>query len=146
MNDSDIVHVVGDIFHVSRPFFSPHADIQTSFHQLIPNQTDNTPPSQQVFITLTGVAVNSNETDGCFEVNAAQYASHYKRNRELFVLPVCAHLNANKLESESLVQVPSENTGVSVAWVLESVETDSNGHAILFHVAVDDVNSFGIIT
>ena len=79
MNDSDIVHIVGDIVNVRRPFF-------TTCRYSIP-QTDDTPPSQQAYITLSGIALNSNETDRCFEANAAQYTSLYKMNR------VRAHLN-----------------------------------------------------
>ena len=71
-------------------------------------------------------------------------------NRALSFLPVRAHLNTNMYENERLLQVPfqvpSDNTGVNVAGNLESVETDSAGHAIMFHVSVDVINSFGTIT
>jgi hypothetical protein len=78
--------------------------------QLIPAKTDDM--RQQVYISVSGAAVNSNKTGGFFEVNAPQYTSHYKSNRTLSILPVQARFNTNKYRTKK--PIPSNNTYVSI--------------------------------
>jgi len=92
LEDMDVVHVVGDII------------------KLIPAKTDDM--RQQVYISVSGAAVNSNKTGGFFEVNAPQYTSHYKSNRTLSILPVQARFNTNKYRTKK--PIPSNNTYVSI--------------------------------
>jgi hypothetical protein len=124
LDEPDIVHVVGDIV------------------QLIPTKTDDM--RQQTYINVCGAAVNTNKSDDCFEVNAAQYTSHYKNNRPLSILPVRAHFNLNKYRTKK--PMPSDNTYVSVEGFLEDIETDAAGHATLFHMVVDNISFLGRAT
>jgi hypothetical protein len=99
---------------------------------------------QQTYINVCGAAVNTNKSDDCFEVNAAQYTSHYKNNRPLSILPVRAHFNLNKYRTKK--PMPSDNTYVSVEGFLEDIETDAAGHATLFHMVVDNISFLGRAT
>ena len=149
MNDPDIFHVADDILHVRRPFF-PTCRYSIS---LLPASSERNrrhasdPADLYLFIRRRREFERNRQVlRSELPLNAAQYTSHHRMNRALSVLLVHDHLNTNKDENERLLQVPTENTGVFVAGVLESVETNSAEHATLFHVAVDDVNSSGIIT
>lgn len=110
--------------------------------QLIPTKTDDL--RQQPYINISGAAINSNKTEGFFEVNAAQYTSHYKTNRALSILPIQAHFNSNKYRTKK--PIPSNNTFVSLEGFVEDVETDANGHATMFRVSVDNINFLGRAT
>jgi len=121
LEEPDIFHVVGDIV------------------QLIPTKTDDM--RQQTYISVSGAAVNSNKADDFFEVNAAQYTSHYKNNRPLSVLPVRAHFNLKKYKTKK--PIPSDNTYISVEGFLEDIEIDTAGHPILFHMSVDNISFLG---
>ena len=99
---------------------------------------------QKPYINVSGVAVNSNYTNGFFKVNATQYTSHYKDNRALSILPVQAHFNPNKYKTKK--PIPSNNTYVTIEGFLEDIETDASGHASLFHVSVDNINFLGRAT
>jgi hypothetical protein len=110
--------------------------------QLIPTKTEEL--RQQPYIYISGAAINSNKTAGFFEVNAAQYTSHYKTNRALSILPIQAHFNSNKYRSKK--SIPSNNTYVSLEGFLEDVETDATGQATLFRVSVDNINFLGKAT
>lgn len=101
-------------------------------------------PEMQPYIYISGAAINSNKTAGFFEVNAAQYTSHYKTNRALSILPIQAHFNSNKYRSKK--SIPSNNTYVSLEGFLEDVETDATGQATLFRVSVDNINFLGKAT
>lgn len=120
----DAVHMVGDII------------------QLIPIKTDDM--RQRAYINVSGAAVNANKTDGFFEVNAAQYTSHYKNNRTLSILPVQAHFSSNKYKTKK--PIPSNNTYVTIEGFLEDIETDMAGRVTLFHVSVDNINFLGRAT
>jgi len=74
-------------------------------HQLIPAKTDDL--QQQAYINVSGAAVNTNKTDGFFNVNATQYMSYYKNKRTLSTLPVQAHFNSNKYRTKK--PIPSNN-------------------------------------
>lgn len=124
LDEPDIVHVVGDIV------------------QLIPTNTEDM--KQQTYITVSGAAVNSNKTVDSFEVNAAQYTSHYKDNRPLSILPVRAHFSLKKYKARK--PMPPDNTYVSVEGFLEDIETDTAGHAALFHMSVDNISFLGRAT
>lgn len=113
-----------------------------SLPQLIPTKTDDM--RQSAYINLSGAAVNSNKTDGFFEVNATQYTSHYKNNHALSILPVQAHFNSNKYRTKKLI--PSNNTYVSIEGFLEDVETDASEHVCLFCVSVNNINFLGRAT
>jgi hypothetical protein len=82
---------------------------------------------QQSYINFSGATLNSNKTDGFFQVNAAQYTSHYKNNRALSTLPVQANFNSNKYKTKK--PIPSNNTYVAVKGFLEDIKTDSAGQA-----------------
>jgi hypothetical protein len=88
--------------------------------------------------------VNSNKTDGFFQVNVAQYTSYYKNNRPLSILPVQAHFNSNKYKTKK--PIPSNNTYVSVEGFLEDIDTDSSALATCFHVSVDNISFLGKAT
>jgi len=121
LDEPDTVHVVGDIV------------------QLIPTKTDEV--RQPTYINICGAAMNINKPEDSFEVNAGQYTSHYKNNRPLSTLPVRAHFNLNKYRTRT--PMPSDNSYVSVEGYLEDVETDSAGHATLFHVLIDNISFLG---
>jgi hypothetical protein len=112
-----------------------------SFLQLIPTKTDDI--RQKVYITVSGAAVNSNENDGFFEVNAAQYTSHYKNNRPLSILPVRAYFDLKKYKARK--PIPSDNTYVSVEGFLTDIETNTAGH-IRFRMSVDNISFLGRTT
>lgn len=96
------------------------------------------------YLNISGAALNSNKSDGTFQVNAAQYTSHYKNNRALSILPVQADLNSNKYRNKK--PIPSNNTYVSVEGFLDDIETDTEGHATRFHVSVDNIGFLGRAT
>jgi hypothetical protein len=96
---------------------------------------------QQAYINISGVSVNSNKVDNYFEVNAAQYTSHYQNNSTLSVLPVRGHFNLKKYRTNK--PIPFDNTYVSVEGFLGDIETDSAGRATLFHMWVDNINFLG---
>lgn len=104
--------------------------------QLIPTKTEDI--QQQPYINISGAAVNSNKSNGFFEVNAAQYTSHYKNNRALSILPVKVNFNSNKYRTKKLI--PSNNTYVSVEGFLDDFETDTAGHVTQFHISVDNIS------
>jgi hypothetical protein len=79
--------------------------------------------------------------DGFFEVNAAQYMSHYKNDRALSILPIRAHFNSNKYKTKK--PILSNNTYVSMEGFLDDIEIDTTGRATLFHVSVDNINFLG---
>ena len=93
------------------------------------------------YINTSSTAINSNKTDGFFDINTPQYTSHFKTNRVLSVLPVQAHFNSNKYRSKKLI--PSNNTYVSIEGFLEDIDTNSNGHATWFHISVNNINFLG---
>jgi hypothetical protein len=100
---------------------------------------------QQAYINISGAVVNSNRSDdGFFEINAAQYTSHYKDNRPLSMLPVRAHFDLKTYKAKK--PIPSDNTYVSVEGFLRDIETDAAGHAIRFHISVDNINFLGRAT
>ena len=99
---------------------------------------------ERAYINLSGAALNSNKTAGFFKLNAAQYTSHFKHNRALSILPVHANFNSTKYKTKK--PVLANNTYVSIEGFLESVETDSAGHACSFHVSVDNINFLGRAT
>ena len=107
--------------------------------QLIPTKTEDV--RQRAYINVAGAAVNSNKTDGFFQINAAQFTSHYKNERALSILPVQAHFNSNKYRTKK--PIPSNDTYVSVEGFLEEIETDTAGHTTLFHVSVDNISFLG---
>jgi len=92
-------------------------------------------------MNVSGVAVNSNKTASFFEINAAQYTSHYKHNRTLSFLPVQAHFNSSKYKTKK--PIPSNNTYVSIEGLLEDIQTDPYGRATTFHISVDNINFLG---
>ena len=97
---------------------------------------------QQVYINVSGAAVNSNKDNGFFEVNATQYTSHYKNDdRSLSTLPVRAHFNTSRYKNK--MPIPFDNTYVTVEGFLENVETDTAGHATTFHMSVDNISFLG---
>jgi hypothetical protein len=98
----------------------------------------------QTYINVSGAAMNSNKTDGFFEVNTAQYTSHYKNDRALSILPIRAHFNSNKYKVKK--PIPSNNTYVSMEGFLEDIEIDTTGRVSLFHVSVDNINFLGKAT
>jgi hypothetical protein len=100
---------------------------------------------QQAYINVSGAVVNSNKSDdGFFEINAAQYTSHYKDNRPLSVFPVRAHFNLKTYKAKK--PIPSDNTYVSVEGFLRDIETDTAGRATRFHMSVDNINFLGRAT
>jgi len=93
------------------------------------------------YINISSAAINSNKTRGFFDINAPQYTSHYKTNRALSFLPVHAHFNSNKYKTKK--PIPSNNMYVSFEGFLETIETDTTGHATSFHMSVDNINFLG---
>ena len=110
--------------------------------QLIPTKMDDM--HECPYINVSSAAINSNKTASSFKINASQYTSQYKTNRNLSVLPVQAHFNSSKYRTKKLI--PSNNTYVSIEGFLEDVETDSIGRANKFHVSVDNINFLGRAT
>ena len=107
--------------------------------QLIPTFA---PETRQIsFLNISGVAVRSNKTDGFFNIDAAQYTTNYKTNRNLSVLPVRMTFNSNKYKNKK--PIPSNNTYVSVEGVLYDFETDTNGQATRFWLSVDNISFLG---
>ena len=143
LKEPDVVHVVGDIIRVSTVITFSAVQANDNFHlQLIPTKTQEL--RQQPYINISGAAINSNKTGRFFEVNATQYTTHYKANRALSILPIQAHFNSNKYRTKK--PIPSNNTYVSLEGFLEGVETDTTGHATLFHISVDNINFLGKAT
>ena len=66
--------------------------------KLIPTKIDNI--QEQVYINISGSAINLNKMCGFFEINASQYTSHYKNNHALSNLPMQAHFNSNKYRTK----------------------------------------------
>lgn len=99
---------------------------------------------ERPYVNVSGAAINTNKTASLFEINAPQYTSLYKTNRNLSFLPVQAHFNSNKYKTKK--PIPSNNTYVSVEGFLENIETDATGRAYMFHVSVDNINFLGRAT
>ena len=99
---------------------------------------------QKAYINVSGAAINSNKTDGFFEVNATQYTSYYRNHRTLSTFPVQAHFNSNKYKTKK--PIPSNNTYVSIEGFLDDIETDESGRASTFRVLVDNINFLGKAT
>ena len=114
----------------------------TYLKKLIPTNIEDM--RERAYINLSGAAINSNKTAGFFKLNAPQYTSHFKHNRALSILPIHANFNSAKYKTKK--PVPANNTYVSIEGFLESVETDSAGHACSFHVSVDNINFLGRAT
>ena len=113
--------------------------INSDNFKLIPTKHDNM--RERTYINVSGAAINSNKSASCFEINAAQYTSHYKANCSLSFLPVQAHFNSNKYKTKK--PIPSNSTYVSVEGFLDTIGTDSNGNATTFHISVDNINFLG---
>ncbi|HYT42465.1 MAG TPA: hypothetical protein VEP90_08970, partial [Methylomirabilota bacterium] len=96
---------------------------------------------QCAYINISSATVNSNKTDGFFEVNATQYTSHYKNNHTLSILPAQANFNSSKYRTKK--PILSNNTYVSFEGFLEDIETDSAGHMTVFHISVDNISFLG---
>ena len=96
---------------------------------------------ERAYINVSGAAINSNKSASCFEINAAQYTTHYKSNRALSFLPFQAHFNSNKYKTKK--PIPSNQTYVSVEGFLDAIGTDSNSNATTFHISVDNINFLG---
>ena len=86
----------------------------------------------QPYLNVFGAVTHSDKTDGVFDINVTQYESHYKTNRTLSVLPVRAEFNLNKYKTKK--PIPSDNTYVAVEGFLADIDTDTTGHAFLFHI------------
>jgi hypothetical protein len=95
----------------------------------------------QPYIHVSGAAVNSNKTDGFFDLNATQYTSYYKSNRTLSNLPIRAHFDQSKFKAKR--PIPSNNTYVSIEGFLRDVDTDASGQATLFNVSIDNISFLG---
>jgi hypothetical protein len=95
----------------------------------------------QPYLNVFGAVTHSDKTDGVFDINVTQYESHYKTNRTLSVLPVRAEFNLNKYKTKK--PIPSDNTYVAFEGFLADIDTDTTGHAFLFHIEVDNVNFLG---
>ena len=92
---------------------------------------------------MSGVALNSNKIDA-LDVNAAQYASHYKSQRALSVLPVHAVFKATKYKGQK--PLPADNTYVAVDGFLGHVEKQPDSHASRFLLTVDNISFLGNIS
>ena len=96
------------------------------------------------YVSVSGVAINSNKLDGFFDINASQYTAHYKNDHALSVFPVCTHFNSNKYKTKK--PLPSNNSFVYIEGFLENIDYDSTGHATTFHVSVDNISFLGKAT
>lgn len=105
--------------------------------QLIPSAPDirRTP-----YITLSGATFN--KSDKSFEINAAQYTSFYKTQRNLSTFPVRAHFDDVRYKNKK--PIPANNSYVAVEGFLNDVEMDpSTGAPSIFHISVDNISFLG---
>src|SRR5436190_11626701 len=102
--------------------------------QLFPSVPDIRKPP---YVTFSGATFN--KTDETFDVNAAQYTSFYKAQRNLSMLPIRAHFDTARYKNK--MPMPSNNTYVSVEGFLNHVDFDPiTGNTSLFHISVDNIS------
>jgi len=70
------------------------------------------------YITLSGATFN--KTDNSFDINAAQYTSFYKAQRNLSMLPIRAHFDEVRYKKKK--PLPANNTYVVVDGFLNDVD------------------------
>ena len=93
---------------------------------------------QQVYLNISDTVMNSNKTRHFFQVYTTQYATYYKHNRLLLILPVHASFNSNKYKSKK--PIPSNNTYITFDSKLVDVQVNSAGKICFLHVSVDNIN------
>jgi hypothetical protein len=92
------------------------------------------------YITFSGAAFNHAEAS--FNVNAPQYTSFFKTQRNLSTFPVRAHFDEARYKNKK--PLPSNNTYVAVEGFITEVEIDPDtAQPSLFHVSVDNISFLG---
>jgi hypothetical protein len=92
------------------------------------------------YITLSGATFN--KTDNSFDINAAQYTSFYKAQRNLSMLPIRAHFDEVRYKKKK--PLPANNTYVAVDGFLNDVDMDPNtGIPSIFHINIDNISFLG---
>lgn len=92
------------------------------------------------YITFSGAAFNRAEAS--FDVNAPQYTSFFKTQRNLSTLPIRAHFDETRYKNKK--PLPSNNTYVAVEGFVTEVEIDSDtAQPYIFHISVDNISFLG---